>query len=382
MRCQRVRGVFAIAFLALPGVVVGQQAPIVQRYRFDADNTGWNVESTNAATAEITRTEGEFKTGAGAIKVKYTIEKGQFSALSLPVEPGKWAQARQITFWLKTDRDTAMLFAVHEKDGGHYHATIWSPGNVWQQITLTSQDFSPGMEPTDPKDPNQRLDMDRIEKVFLTDLANLLIQSVSPDDPFLKVEGGLRTFWLDEVEVRSDAPPASRLPREGAVLIDAFPYGYLSWLPLGTGSPVIRLDRSGMPFAGPAMQMTYTQEQGKPAIAVRGVSRDLSGCKSLVLDIASEQDVQLLISLEEHNGGRYQTIVTVAGGRQAQQKVLPFSQFRMADDSPPDANGKLDLDRVKTMGFADLAFLGPVAKKTNTLWIARVYALPPEQSGS
>lgn len=303
MRCCWMQGIFVIVSVIFPGVAPGQQDMIVQRSRFDADNSGWNVESTNAATAEIVRTAGEFKAGEGAIKVKYTIERGQFSTLSLPVEPGRWAQARQITFWLKTDRDTAMLFAAHEKDGGRYHAIIWSPGNVWQQITLTPQDFSPSMEPTEPKDPNQRLDMDRVEKVFLTDLANLLIQSVSPNDPFIKIEGGLRTFWLDELEVRLDAPAAPRVPEAGAVLIDVFPYGYLSWLPLGTALPVIQLDRSGMPFAGPAMKMTYIQEQGKPAIAVRGASRDLSGCKSLVLDVASEQDVQLLLSLEEHNGG-------------------------------------------------------------------------------
>jgi hypothetical protein len=366
-------GVFAL--LASAAAFAIQDAALLSQ-NFDSDSSGWNVESSNAATTEVTKTAGEFKTGTGALKVKYTIEKGQMSALSLPVSEGKWAKMEQVKLWLKTDKATPIIISLYEKDGGHYNAALWSPKGIWQQILLVPSDFTLSTEGNEPKDPNNRLDRDAIEKIVVVDVANLFIQADNPANEFFKVEGGQRTMWLDDFEVRSDKPADPKPADDKSMMIDDFRRDFLTWLPIGQNQPVIQTDKSGKPLEGRALKVEYMQEQGKFAAVLRTVSKSLAGNKSLAFDMASEQSTKFIVMIEEKTGGRYNAMMDVDGEKKALKKTIAFSDFTLADDSPPDANGKLDLDNIKHIAFADTAGFMATEKRANTIWLANLRAVP------
>jgi hypothetical protein len=366
----------AVALLASVAALGGNQDTVLTKHAFDADNNGWNVESSNGAITEATKTEGEFKAGTGALKVKYTVEKGHFSALTLPVADGKWAKMQQMKFWLKTDRDAIYIVSLHEKEGGHYNTTFWCPKGVWQQILLTPSDFALGTEGNEPKDPNNKLDTDRIEKILLLDLANILFQAENPENGFFKVVGGERNLWIDDFEVRSDAPPLPKPADDKSVTIDDFRRDFLLWLPVGTASPVIQIDKGGKPLEGRALKADYILESGKFGALMRPFGKNLSGNKTLAFDIASEKGTKLLVMLEEKGGGKYNATIEVEGEKKPVKKTVKFEDFKLADDSPADTNGKLDLDSLKLIGFLDLGFFEATEKRPNTLWVANLRAVP------
>lgn len=366
----------AAALLAAMTAFGGVQATSILHHPFDADNNEWNVESTNGSAAEVIKTAGDFKTGTGALKVKYTLEKGQFSALSLTIPDGKLAKMEQVQFWLRTDRDTVFVVSLYEKEGGHYNAAFWCPKNVWQQIELYPSDFLLGTEGNDPKDPNNKLDTDRIEKIVLLDMGNLFVQAENPENAIFKVEGGARNFWIDDFQIRSGLPPAALREGEKGVAVDDFQRDFLIWLPVGAGAPTITLDKSGKPLEKRALRAEYTSEPGKFSAVMRPTGKNLSGNKTLAFDIASDKSTKLLIMLEEKNGGRYNAMIEVEGEKKALKKNVKFDDFTLADDSPPDTNGKLDLDSLKLVGFLDLSFLDTQEKRTNTLWVANLRAMP------
>lgn len=375
MRTMTLSAFGAAALLAAMTAFGGVQATSLLQHSFDADNNNWNPESTNGSATEVTKAAGEFKTGTGALKVKYTIEKGHFSVLSLPVAEGKLAKMEQVKFWLRTDHDTVFIVSLMEKEGGRYNASFWSPKNVWQEIELFPADFLLGTEETDPKDPNNRLDTDKIEKIQLLDMANLFIQAEDQNNALFKVEGGPRVFWMDDFQALTGLP-VSTSPKEKGVVIDDFKRDFLVWLPVGAGSPTIALDKSGKPLEGRALRAEYTSEPGKFSAVMRPSSKNLAGNKTLAFDIAADKGTKLLIVLEEKEGGRYNAVIEVEGEKKAQKKNVKFDDFTLADDSPPDTNGKLDLDSLKLVGFLDLSFLETQEKRSNTLWVANLRAMP------
>jgi hypothetical protein len=93
----------------------------------------------------------------------------------------------------------------------------------------------------------------------------------------------------------------------------------------------------------------------------------LGQMQGLSFMMKSAASTQLLVSLEELDKSRYQTLLQVQGGGPWLTHILDLSQFSLGDDST-DENGQLDPDQLAMLTFADVSALlgggGP-----NTLWL-------------
>jgi hypothetical protein len=104
---------------------------------------------------------------------------------------------------------------------------------------------------------------------------------------------------------------------------------------------------------------------------------DLTGMKELSFDVSSTRDAHVLITLERQKADgrapRYNHDITVAAGQTGHVRI-PFSEFSLADDSPPDPAGHLELNQVRSLALVDVSGMLEGAVGQNTLWIAEVKA--------
>ena len=79
--------------------------------------------------------------------------------------------------------------------------------------------------------------------------------------------------------------------------------------------------------------------------------------------------------MEEKGGGKYNTLVAVPGGKEANMVKLLFTDFKPAQDSK-DTNGRLDPEDVNNLFFLDVSALldAGAGGVENTLWIGGLRA--------
>ena len=253
--------------------------------------------------------------------------------------------------------------------------------DVWQQIELVPEDFAPTEGPTDPVDPNHKLDMDQVENISIIDLGQLFAQAGGQSDVPVTLDKrlGAHSLYIDDLQALPEAP--SRPPAGGkGVVIDDFHRGFLSWLTVG--GMEFFLDASGKPLAGRALQASYEQAPGTFAVISRTLPEvDLRGTDRLTFDIASTVRAQLLVAVELHKPGgqgpRFNTTIEVPGGQQPLHQEIVFANMTADPKSPAAPGGKIDPTLIKTFSLIDItsAFGGGQAK--NTLWIGNVRAEGP-----
>src|SRR5579872_4528008 len=124
---------------------------------FEETTGGWSTIGAGA-TITITHDPAHVKTGKGALQLNYHVEKGSFSALTLPLQPGALTGIQALRFWIMADTTTPMMMVLQERDGGRYNAVFTAPGGRWQEVLLSPSDFTLSTDPNDPKDPDHKLD--------------------------------------------------------------------------------------------------------------------------------------------------------------------------------------------------------------------------------
>lgn len=141
---------------------------------------------------------------------------------------------------------------------------------------------------------------------------------------------------------------------QGAPALPSFDFeqgtdGWVSMAATGKVSTVTQPEnvRSGKQ----ALEYRYKVERGEIPVLGFPTPEGLAGLKSLQLDVKSDSPTVLLVALAEEGGARYQyASATPAGWLHLS---IDLSEFARADDAP-DPNGKLDLDQVRYVAFADL----------------------------
>lgn len=355
---------------------------------YEADTNGWTAMGSQAKASQITEA-GRAKSGKGALAFTYSISMQKpadgsppsFGILARPTPDGVLTKMRSMSFWVRTDHDTPLLMALSEKDGGRYVSIFWSPKDTWQHVTLTPADFWLSDDKNDPKDPDGKLDLDQVDNIGIVSVWSFLAMTVGDNPMGAALFGkhtGTHTMLLDDFTVRSDAPQdAATAPADPAggkaLWIDPLTRDALSWMPLGEMQ--LHLEKSGAFLKSRSMRVDYTQSPGKFVALVHDARRvRLAKADRLNFEIASKLNFKLIISLEEKNGAKYNVTIDVPGSSVPTRKSIAFSDFQIADDSPKDENGKLDLSQVKTILLVDPTGMYDQSNQANTFWLGPLSA--------
>ncbi len=304
----------------------------------------------------------------------------------LPV-PDSLRGMKSLRFRFKAKSATALGIALNETEGGRYAAIFWLKPDVWQSVELVPEDFILGDLPTDPKDPDGKLDLDQVHGIALVDISEALGAMIAATSaPIMVAEReGPQKLSMDGFEVSTETP-AWYKPRD-AYGIDGFAHPQLDWFTFGGAD--LDLDTSGKVITGNALQANYEQQESRFPILLRVLPpMKLAGATHLTFDVASDKDADLIIVLQEEGQGksegpRYHTQVHVKGGGKAAHRQIAFSAFEFEGEGAADPSGKLNLDKLKTIAVLDIT--GAVTQQpgvVNTLRIGNIAAVkttaPPQ----
>ena len=313
-----------------------------------------------------------------ALRFEYAVEKGDVSLLLLPVGPTEIAGAKSFRFSVRADQSTTLALVLQEQGGGRWLAAFHAPGGKWQEVALADADFTLSEGKNDPNDDNRALDMEKVEAIGLADLTQLFVQSGDAALATLfGAKSGERSLLLGTFTVEAVAP-AHAGTRAATSYLDAFAAPQLGWMGIGGGAALARAP-AGKPLTEPGLQVGYRREAGKLAGALRPVSLPqrarLARSGGITVTLASERPAQVLVQLEEKGGGKYNTLVAVPGGKEANMVKLLFTDFKPAQDSK-DTNGRLDPEDVNNLFFLDVSALldAGAGGVENTLWIGGLRA--------
>ncbi len=353
MRYFRLTVGFVIALLiaACNSLFAQPGSDVLLRHTFDTETSGWTTMGQG----------GTVRVDNGALALTYELKPKPFALAVLPATP-EVARMMRLRFRVKTDHDTALAVFLSEKKpgGGNYTAPFWLPANTWQLVEFSANDFTASDGPTDPVDADGKLDLDQVEGIGITDLAQFfLAQPDNPDFPMVIARGsGTHTLWIHDFELHGGAARSV-----GAMQIDGFDRGFLSWITMG-GMQMKSVDK-GNPLGLPAMEARYQQIEGRYGLLLlRLANHDLAKATRLAFDLASEHESTLVVSLETKKGQRYNLTIYPPGKREVFHVSLKFADF--------EGPGTLDPAQLKSMAITDVSAGVGGGEQANTIWIAKV----------
>jgi hypothetical protein len=337
------------------------------------------------AQVGITTDAANVKNGRAALKFDYKIAPNAYTAMILIGEPGAAAQVKSFSFWLKSDYASSMMVVMQEQDGGRYAALFHAPKNLWQRVELEPSDFSLLTGNDDPKDPNNKLDMERVVALAIGDF-NQIFANVK-DETIKQLIGlklGAHTLYVDDFTASKDAlPETPGVDPKNTSLLDAFTRPQAAWSALGD-MVLKRVTAKEMEAQGRevsvkarGLQAEYRQQAGKLAGVTRMVRPgQLAGMAAFKFNVATEKPMTLAVQLEETSGGKYVTTVELPADTKPSEVRLVPALFAPTDDSKDD-HKRLDPDQVKQIIFFDVTGLFGQPQGDNVLWLSDVRVEKP-----
>jgi hypothetical protein len=362
--------VLGLAALAAAGAAQGQSQPFI-RHSFEENEGGWTVFGPGTKVSRTTEAA-DVKEGKAALKLEYTIEKGTMGAMLLPTPNGELTKARAIRFWVKADYAAPVVISLQEKGNeGRYLSMFAAPAGKWQQVELSPGDFFLSEDANDPKDPNNKLDLDAVESIGVLDVAQMFAQAEPAVAAALGIKMGVHHLYLDDFSVSAEPLGPAAAVSDAEIKLDPMTRPQVSWFGIGVGSLTMA---SGAPLEGKSLQVDYHGAPMKPAGFIKRFPRGkLIGMDKIVFNCASVKPAKVLVQLEERGGGKYSVMVDVPGGKTPKEISVKFSEMLEADDSK-DSNGKLDLAEVQQLVLMDLLAWIEMSERDNTLWIGGLKA--------
>jgi hypothetical protein len=363
----------AVPALLIP-VWAGAQTPAPLLHQtFEEDAGGWQPIPGTTAKVAVTHEAANVKEGKGALQFDYTVEKGGITAMLLPTPNALLAKMKSLRFWVKSGQATSLIVSLQEKDGGRYNAAFSVPKDTWQQVELAPSDFTLSVGKDDPKDPDNKLDLDQVEGIVVADFAQILQAAGSEAAAMFQIQTGPRTLYLDDLTVGAEPLPNAAASATNAAILDAFAHPQPDWIALGATTTGIA---TGKPLDGRGLKSDYRQAPRKLVGWVHAVPvGKLTNAGQIAVTVASDKPAQLLLQVEEVGGGKYNATFEVPGGSTAKEYVLPFADFKPAEDSD-DPDGRLDLDQVHQIVILDLSGAIGQADQPNTLWFNNLRTAP------
>lgn len=346
--------VLIVLFTAL--LASAQQTPEVLLHQdFETDSTVWSAVGLGSSVS-ITHQSGQAHSGNGALAFTYQLKRGQIAAAVMPAPPAL-SQMQRLRFWVKTDHDTpgAVLLSEAKPGGGNYTAWFWAPANTWQQIELSPADFVLSDGPQDPKDPDGKLDLDQLQAVGILDLGSFL----APPAP-----AAPHTLWVDDFEALGGPAPSA----PSSMRIDNFDRGFIPWITSGVMN--LKLAAPDNPLHEPALEASYDETDAPRPVLLRRIgNHDLSRAGRLDFDVASDEDVTLVVALEVNRPGvaqgpRFTLPIYPPGKREVFHVSVKLEDFQ--------GQGVLDPAQLKTLIITDPAGAGDAVGTHNRIWIGKV----------
>ena len=347
--------VLLLAPVSVYPIAAQTESDILLRQVFDTDTAGWLAIGQG----------GGVRVENGSLAFSYEVKAKQFALAVLPAPPGL-ARLQRLRFRIKADHATALAVFLSEKKpgGGNYTATFWAPADTWQQVELTPADFSVSDGPNDPVDADGRLDLDAVEGIGLTDVAQFFLsRAENPDFPAIVDRAtGRHTVLVEGFELLGGSGPA----RAVGLAIDGFDRGFLEWITMG--GVQLRMAPRENPLGVPAMEAAYVQAEGHYGVLLRRLGNlDLSKATRLAFDVASEREATLVVSLETKRGQRFHLQIFPPGKREVFRVNL-----RLADFEGP---GRLEPGQLKSIAITDISAAGGGVELANTIWIGKMEGL-------
>ncbi|MFQ5810956.1 MAG: hypothetical protein ACE5JM_15165 [Armatimonadota bacterium] len=333
-----------VSILLLAMASGGGQAAVTDE--FDAGTAEWYALQIGVQEATVQRLEGisttndpqHVKSGAGALQFDYTSDKESLKVVGrfAPEMP----KAMSLRFWAKADRDIPLGLLVSETDKSRYGFMLFLSKNTWQRVEVNLEDLvlAPGSV-----DENDRLDADALEIIAVGDATPQLAAQAALDPasaPYLQVELGPGTLWIDQFEV-SELPvaplhPRLDTPRGTAAILDSFGSGMLMWMLImdpeysfvpGDGDTCLELAYTPRPMIG----MVYPS-----VVGLVDAETDV-----LTLKARCDRATMLMVGVQEADGSAYTARASIVPKEDWETIEFGLDQFTPAPQAP-DANFRLD----------------------------------------
>lgn len=369
MKLRWITPTLLLAVASLASAQASSDALIQQTFKTGVEGwigVGGTAKLTNSHEAGIVND------GAGALKCGYEIKAGDLNAAFLPTPLGSLKDAKSMKLRVRADSNTLMVVLLQEQDGGRYTALVNAPKDTWQPVELSTSDFHLSRDPNDPKDPNARLDMDKVAGIAVGDLAQFFAQI---PDPALKkafqVAPGAHSFYVDGFTVSTTAITGSSVSTDQDVVLENYSHPQLAWFGL---SGMLLSQVEGKPLEGTVMKAVYNQAQDQFAAMTRSVAPwILTSTKGISFDVASVRPTKLMVQLEQIDGNKFNVLMDIPGDSTPKNIKLNYSDFKIGEDSK-DLSAKLQVEKVKTLLILDGYGFVQNGAGQNTLWIGKIHA--------
>lgn len=400
MRCALIGGVLALA--GLPLVASGGRAEAQAArsiYDFEDGTQGFmplvfkegSVGMDPDATVEVVKELA--KSGQGALSYRYKPQASSFRALVADTKLPAGSQS--VSFWLRSNTRTLLLFSAREEDGSSYELPVYVPANEWVPVSANLSEFRPG---SDSKDENHQLDADQVRQIGVVDMANLLVNA--PAGSFTTDFSAPRQLFLDDVKFSTErvAQASGDVTAAGqkARLLDNFETGLVSWLPvrvtIANGAPAFDpfpegaslkvLPEAAAPGAGKGplepggkgLRISYKRGAQEVYAFVRSLETQPlpANADHLRLSLNVSQKSLIIVQVKEKDDSEYQYVITPENSTGWQNLDLPLSSLNLGDNSK-DENQKLDPDQIKEVTILDASAFAGVGAAEVTIDLDAVY---------
>lgn len=358
-----------LVLLLACGTASAAPAPKLPSFDFEGGVQGWEAPGGVGVVANTAAPEGS-RLGKSVLEHRFRVEQGQAPVLMVAL-PGGLAGMASLTFDVATGTQTIVSVALTEEKGARYEYLFATPDQAWTHVAIDASEFRLA---DDTKDANNRLDLAEVRSLVIADIRSVITAISVPMTRIFGERKGDQAVWLDNVV--ASAEPALPKPPAGTLLADDFTRENMAWVPLG--GMAVALAPAPNDAKGRAVRAVYTPAVGNLTALMRPAAPGvLSGAQSLALQVGSKVDAMFALAVEEVGGARYAASFSVKGGETLQPVTLALAAFQPAPGSKDD-NGKLDMDRVKSLAIIDLAaFTGERAGQANTLWLRSLTVAGP-----
>ncbi len=345
-----------IVVLLLAALPLAAADPILSQ-DFQQGTSGWNAIGAGS----------EVHSANGSLVFTYTASpSGARSVLYLPLAQLPMPELQSIRFELSTDvpMPVALLLSEKKPGGANYSAVVWSAGPHEQSVVLSPDDFAVSDGPTDPVDPDHKLDLDQVEALAVIDLGQMFSAAASgAGQMHIQPHEGPHSIAIRNFRLLRDPLPASE-----PGVVDDFSRPTPTWF-----SP------SGATFEQSKGTLTirYHQLPDEFMAFVRQFpARDYKGATHLSVNISSLHAAQLVISIAERriNGKaapRFNIDFLVFGGGRPDYREVDLSAFQVDENGPLSAKGSLDPANIQSISIIDVS--GDSADNTLTLNDLRLF---------
>lgn len=278
--------------------------------------------------------------GSAAVRFQYRLG-GPLQLLVMPITPGALAGGKGLELQLSVDQPLALVVSLEEQGGGRWTTPMMLAAGARQILRLSLADFQLAVDASAPPDANGHLDIDRVRQVALIDAAVFIGAGGGGALSYFDLEAGPRQLLVHELQTLHDAPVRrEHTPAELAGLEADVPL----WMVFGADAAFRATD---------GLELKYERRSGHAMTALRPLPAGrLAGSRGLRLDLSSSEPAKLKLTLEQVDGAKFETTLSVASGEAVKAYAVAAKEFKRADNSGTRAE-KPDWSLISQLALTD-----------------------------